>query len=144
MGRQLLTEEPVFRRVIQRCDELIQEWGGWSLRRELTAEESASRLHETAIAQPAIFAIQVALAELWQSWGIVPDAVVGHSVGEVAAGYLSGVLTFEDAVTHHLPSRPLYGLRPWPGEDARGVAQRRRRPRDDRALWRARCLGGDQ
>jgi amino acid adenylation domain-containing protein/non-ribosomal peptide synthase protein (TIGR01720 family) len=98
MGRQLLTQEPVFRAVIEECDELVRNLGGWSLWKELTADESASRLQETRIAQPAIFAIQAALAKLWQSWGVVPDAVVGHSVGEVAAGYLAGVFTLEEAV----------------------------------------------
>src|SRR5581483_12208808 len=69
-----------------------------SLLAELTASEAASRLHETEIAQPAIFALQVALAALWRSWGIVPDAVVGHSVGEIAAAQVAGALTLEDAV----------------------------------------------
>jgi len=100
MGRQLLEEEPIFRDVINRCDELIAALGSsWSLCRELSAEESVSRLGETAIAQPAIFAIQVALAALWRSWGVTPDAVVGHSVGEVAAACVAGALAFEDAVT---------------------------------------------
>lgn len=98
MGRQLLTQEPVFRAVIERCDNLVQRLGGWSLWHELTAEEAESRLHETAIAQPAIFALQVGLAALWQSWGIVPDAVIGHSVGEVAAAHIAGVLSLSDAV----------------------------------------------
>jgi amino acid adenylation domain-containing protein/non-ribosomal peptide synthase protein (TIGR01720 family) len=98
MGRQLLTQEPVFRRVIEACDALVRKLGNWSLLAELTAEESVSRLQETAIAQPAIFAVQAGLAELWRSWGILPDAVVGHSVGEVAAGYIAGVLSLEDAV----------------------------------------------
>ncbi len=99
MGRQLLEEEPVFRDVIDRCDELIAKLGSsWSLFRELSADESESRIGETAIAQPAIFAIQAALAALWQSWGITPDAVVGHSVGEVAAAYVAGALDLEDAV----------------------------------------------
>ena len=65
---------------------------------ELAADESQSRLDETEFAQPAIFALQVALAALWRSWGIVPDAVVGHSVGEVAAAHVSGALSLEDAV----------------------------------------------
>ena len=52
----------------------------------------------TAISQPCIFALQVALAELWASWGVRPEALVGHSVGEVAAAYLAGVFTLDDAV----------------------------------------------
>src|SRR5262249_41895452 len=99
MGRQLLADEPVFRDVLHRCDALIAGLGsGWSLLRELTADEPDSRLNETAIAQPAIFAVQAGLAGLWRSWGVEPDALVGHSVGEVAAAYAAGVLSLEDAV----------------------------------------------
>jgi len=98
MGRQLLEEDPVFRQVIEACHDLIEAHASWSLLDELTARESRSRLHETALAQPAIFALQVALARRWQSWGIEPDAVVGHSVGEVAAAHIAGALDLEDAV----------------------------------------------
>jgi acyl transferase domain-containing protein/SAM-dependent methyltransferase/acyl carrier protein len=99
MGRQLLSQEPIFRDMIHRCDELIRGCGAsWSLVQELSAEESQSRLQETAIAQPAIFAIQVALAAVWKAWGIQPDVVIGHSVGEVAAAHIAGVLSLEDAV----------------------------------------------
>ncbi len=98
MGRQLLAQEPVFRATIERVDRLLKEVVGWSVLEELSADESHARLEETAIAQPAIFAVQVALVELWRSWGIRPTAVVGHSVGEVAAAYTAGALTLEDAV----------------------------------------------
>jgi acyl transferase domain-containing protein/NADPH:quinone reductase-like Zn-dependent oxidoreductase/SAM-dependent methyltransferase/acyl carrier protein len=97
MARQLLHQEPVFRQSIEECDRILRLEGGWSLLEELHAVESASRLQVTAIAQPAIFSIQVALAALWKSWGIEPDAVVGHSVGEVAAAYVSGVMDLETA-----------------------------------------------
>ncbi len=98
MGRQLLSQEPIFRDMVRRCDQLLATLAPWSLYEELMADEDHSRLHETAIAQPAIFVIQVALAALWESWGVRPDAVVGHSVGEVAAAYVAGILTLEDAV----------------------------------------------
>jgi acyl transferase domain-containing protein/thioesterase domain-containing protein/acyl carrier protein len=97
MGRELLKDEPLFRQKIEECDHLFRELGGWSLMDELARDESSSRLEETAIAQPAIFALQVALAALWQAWGIRPGAVVGHSVGEVAAAHLAGVLSLPEA-----------------------------------------------
>src|SRR5262249_55003945 len=70
----------------------------WSLLEELTADEARSRVQETAIAQPAIFALQVALTALWQSWGVTFDAVVGHSMGEMAAAHVAGALRLEEAV----------------------------------------------
>ena len=98
MGRQLLYEERVFRAAIERCDAIVRRLGDWSLLDELTADESRSRMDATAISQPCIFALQVALAELWASWGVRPEALVGHSVGEVAAAYLAGVFGLDDAV----------------------------------------------
>ena len=98
MGRQLLEQEPVFLEALKECDALLAHHASWSLLNELTAAENVSRLHETAIAQPAIFALQVGLTALWKSWGVEPDAVIGHSVGEVAAAHTAGILSLEDAV----------------------------------------------
>jgi len=99
MGRRLLEQEAVFREVIERCDRAMRPYGDWSLLAELTAIDAAqSRLNEVDIIQPALFAIEIALAALWRSWGIEPQAVVGHSLGEVAAAYVAGVLSLEDAV----------------------------------------------
>lgn len=98
MGRQLLEEEAVFREIIEQCDALLQQHVEWSLLEELTADEEHSRINETQIAQPAIFSLQTGLAALWGSWGIKPDAILGHSVGEVAAAHVAGALTLEDAI----------------------------------------------
>ncbi|WP_369217611.1 acyltransferase domain-containing protein, partial [Streptomyces flavofungini] len=98
MARQLLNTEETFRAVVERCDRELAKYTGWSLLDELLAPEETSRMAETEVAQPANFAVQLGLAALWRSWGIEPDAVVGHSTGEVAAQYLAGVLSFEDAV----------------------------------------------
>jgi acyl transferase domain-containing protein/acyl carrier protein len=95
MGRQLLAGEPVFRRVMEQCDEIARPWLGTSFL-ERMREEGA--LDHTEIAQPALFALQAGLAALWRSWGIVPDAVVGHSVGEIAAAWTAGALSLEDGV----------------------------------------------
>ncbi len=98
MGRTLLHREPVFREVIERCALALRPHTDWSLIAELAAiDDSQSRLNEVDVIQPALFAVQVALAALWRSWGIEPDAVVGHSMGEVAAAYVAGALSLEDA-----------------------------------------------
>ncbi|HEX8847781.1 MAG TPA: type I polyketide synthase [Pyrinomonadaceae bacterium] len=98
MGRRLLREEAVFRALIERCDELMRSHADWSLLDEINADEMRSRLDEIDVAQPVIFAIQVSLAALWRSWGIEPDAVVGQSMGEIAAAHVAGALSLEDAV----------------------------------------------
>jgi acyl transferase domain-containing protein/aryl carrier-like protein len=98
MARDLLENEPVFRASIERCDLEFRKHADWSLMEALRATEEESRISETEVGGPTNFAIQVALAELWRSWGIQPDAVVGHSVGEVASYYLAGALSLEDAI----------------------------------------------
>ncbi|ULH14296.1 acyltransferase domain-containing protein (plasmid) [Deinococcus sp. KNUC1210] len=98
MGRELYAQEPVFRAALDEIDALLTPYTGWSLLAELNAPEDASRIDETFIAQPALFAVQVALARLWASWGIVPDVIVGHSLGEAAAAHVAGALSLPDAV----------------------------------------------
>jgi acyl transferase domain-containing protein/NADPH:quinone reductase-like Zn-dependent oxidoreductase/surfactin synthase thioesterase subunit/NADP-dependent 3-hydroxy acid dehydrogenase YdfG len=99
MGRQLFETEQVFRDTITKLDKMLSvHTGGWSLMKELSRDGASSRISETRIAQPAIFAIQIGLYEMWKQLGITPGAVVGHSIGEVAAGYVSGALTLEQAV----------------------------------------------
>ncbi|MBL9130229.1 MAG: SDR family NAD(P)-dependent oxidoreductase, partial [Verrucomicrobiaceae bacterium] len=97
MGRDLMKSNAVFRAKIEECDKLFREFGDWSLVQELSRNEKTSRMDNTAIAQPAIFAIQVALAAVWETMGVKPAAVVGHSVGEVAAAHIAGVFTLRDA-----------------------------------------------
>ncbi|WP_328930061.1 SDR family NAD(P)-dependent oxidoreductase [Streptomyces sp. NBC_00190] len=98
MGCELLAGEAVFRDVLERCDQWLAEHAGWSLIDELEAAEESSRINETEITQPALLAVQVGLAELWRSWGVVPATVVGHSAGEIAAAHCAGVLSLEDAM----------------------------------------------
>ncbi|HEY2140056.1 MAG TPA: type I polyketide synthase, partial [Chthoniobacterales bacterium] len=97
MGRELMQHEPVFRKAMERCDAALRPWANFSLLEELGRTEEASRLQRTGIGQPAIFAMQVALAALWKSWGVEPSAVVGHSVGEIAAACVAGIFTVEEA-----------------------------------------------
>lgn len=98
MGREMYAKEPIFKNVIDKCDEIFKGIAGWSLLEEMMKLEAESKMNETRIAQPANFFIQAALFEVWKAWGITPDAVVGHSVGEVPAAYTSGALTLEEGV----------------------------------------------
>ncbi len=95
MARKLLRDEPLFAAAIERCEAAMAPFVSWSLRQKLSAEPL--QLDESDVIQPMLFAIQVALAALWQSWGIAPAAVVGHSMGEVAAAHVAGALSLEDA-----------------------------------------------
>ncbi|MGF1468859.1 MAG: SDR family NAD(P)-dependent oxidoreductase [Sandaracinaceae bacterium] len=98
MGRELIAAEPVFAAAIDEVDARFAALAGWSLKDALLADEASSRMARTEVAQPTNFAIQYALTRLWAAWGIQPDAVVGHSVGEVGAAFASGALDLEDAV----------------------------------------------
>ena len=98
MGRSLFEREPVYRETIERCAALLESLADWSLVEELARDEAHSRLDQTEIAQPALFALQMGLAALWRSWGIEPAAVAGHSLGEIAAACVGGALTLEQAV----------------------------------------------
>lgn len=98
MCRGLLDVFPTFTDSILRTDRELSRYTDWSLIDELRADEAHSRMADTDVAQPANFAIQIALAEQLAEFGITPDAVIGHSAGEVAAHHLAGLLTFEQAV----------------------------------------------
>lgn len=97
MGRGLLASSAVFRAALERCSEALREHVSWSLLDELTAEEHASRLGEIDVVQPVLWAIQVALAAEWRAWGVEPAAVVGHSMGEIAAAHVAGALTLAES-----------------------------------------------
>ena len=98
MGRAAYTRWAMFRESLEQTSERFAAFTGWSLVEELGRAEGESWLNSTDFAQPAIFAVQVALAALWRSWGIVPDVVVGHSLGEAAAAVVAGALSLEDGV----------------------------------------------
>ncbi|NUM52062.1 MAG: SDR family NAD(P)-dependent oxidoreductase [Candidatus Hydrogenedentes bacterium] len=99
MGRGLYEASPVFRRVMNECDEVLRPRLEVPLLKAIYPEEgSATPLDETAYTQPALFAIEYALAGLWKSWGITPSIVMGHSVGEYVAACVAGVFSFEDGL----------------------------------------------
>ncbi|MCE5269831.1 SDR family NAD(P)-dependent oxidoreductase [bacterium] len=105
MGLRLYETEPVFRRTFDRCADIFKGLTReWSLLEELrVADEAGSRLAQPKVVQPMIFSLQAGLDALWRSWGIAPDTVIGHSVGEVAAACSVGILSLEDGalVTYH-------------------------------------------
>lgn len=120
MGRDLYATQPTFRHVLAQCDEILRpllgesilavmfgaepESGGQPDRKaerpegNKGARSSQSKINETAYAQPALFALAYALAKLWQSWGVEPAAVMGHSVGEYVAACLAGAFSLEEGL----------------------------------------------
>lgn len=95
MGRALFQSEPVFREAFLACDAALQRWTDWSLIREL--ERVDADAWPIRVIQPSIFSVQVALSALWRSWGVAPQVVVGHSMGEVAAAHVAGILDLDTA-----------------------------------------------
>lgn len=102
MGRQLYETSPTFRNTLDRCTEILQSYLETPLLEVLypkNPESSAAKLlHETAYTQPALFALEYSLYQLWKSWGIEPDIVMGHSVGEYVAACVAGVFSLEDGL----------------------------------------------
>nr|CBD77732.1 polyketide synthase [Chondromyces crocatus] len=97
MGRRLLEREPSFREALDACDRVFEPYLGWSIVGALSGPITEERLSEVDVIQPLLCAIQIALAAQWRAHGVVPDAVVGHSMGEVAAAHVAGILSLEDA-----------------------------------------------
>jgi acyl transferase domain-containing protein len=103
MARELYQNEAAFREECDRCFALLQPHLGIDLRQMLyptreDVEKAAEQLKQTAIAQPALFVIEYALAKLWMSWGVQPQSMIGHSIGEYVAACLAGVFSLEDAL----------------------------------------------
>ncbi|MEA2601552.1 MAG: hypothetical protein QOF89_2544 [Acidobacteriota bacterium] len=107
MGRGLYDAEPAYRTEVDRCCDLLRPHLGLDLREllfppagdEAAAAAAAERLKQTAIAQPALFVVEYALATLWMQWGVRPQAMIGHSLGEYVAACLAGVFTLRDALS---------------------------------------------
>jgi acyl transferase domain-containing protein len=97
MARELYAAEPAFAAAIDSCGQLMDDALGIPLRQVLFDEGSGHDIHGTRLAQPALFAVGYALAQLLRTWGVVPAAVTGHSIGEIVAACVGGLLTLEDA-----------------------------------------------
>jgi acyl transferase domain-containing protein len=102
MGHGLYQSQPVFRAALDRCAELLRRHLDQPLLDVMFAEAGAEPahavLHQTAYTQPALFALEYALTELWRSWGVQPVAVIGHSLGEFVAATVAGVFSLEDGL----------------------------------------------
>ena len=99
MGRQLYETQPTFRAALEQCDQVLRPYLEHPLLSVLYPDaDSDSPLDDTRYTQPALFALEYALAKLWQSWGITPAAVMGHSVGEYVAACIAGVFSLEDGL----------------------------------------------
>lgn len=98
MGLDLMTGSEAFHEELTRIDEAVERHAGWSVLNALRAPEEFSPLERTEYLQPTLFAVNAALTVAWRSLGITPDAVTGHSLGEIGAAYSAGALTLDDAV----------------------------------------------
>lgn len=98
MAARLIKEDTIFLDALREVDTEIQEQSGWSVLEELARPRSLSRINQTKITQGCIFAVQAALHARLTEWGIKPDMIFGHSLGEIAAAYASGALSLGDAV----------------------------------------------
>lgn len=97
MARYLLLHNKTFRSAVEDFDSHFQPVAGWSIKEELLRDKDSSRIDDTTVTQPALFAIQSGLAAVWQDFGVIPDMVVGHSIGEAAAAYVAGGLSLSGA-----------------------------------------------
>ena len=118
MARELFAAEPVFAETVKRCADAVSEILPQPLLEVIfatdreTGGKAGETLKHTSFAQPALFAIEMGLARLWQSWGVEPDVVLGHSVGQYAAACVAGVFSLEDGVRLMAERGRLFGSLP--------------------------------
>ena len=95
MGKELYKKHPVFRATMDKCAKLLETYLEEPLLKVMWSSEA---LHQTAYTQPALFAIEYSLSKLFEEWGVLPDLLLGHSIGEYAAACVAGVFSLEDAL----------------------------------------------
>ncbi|MEV6020485.1 MULTISPECIES: SDR family NAD(P)-dependent oxidoreductase [unclassified Streptomyces] len=97
MGRELMDTSPVFAAELRACAKALEPWVSWPLIDTVCGGPRSADLEDIDVVQPVLFAVMVALAQVWRSLGVSPDVVIGHSQGEIAAAYVAGALTLDDA-----------------------------------------------
>ena len=122
MGRELYEQEPVFRAVLDRCEQEVKRLRGESLLEVMFEAGQGPELDHTRWTQPALYALEAGLAAMWGSVGVRPAVVLGHSVGEVAAAYAAGVLTLEEGMRLAARRGELMGSLPVDGPRAGSMA----------------------
>ena len=101
MSKSLIGQSPIFKAVLQECERVLAslpDKPAWSIIEELSKPGDVSNIYQSTYSQPLCTALQLGLVVLWKSWGLVPNAVLGHSSGEIAAAYAAGILSLRDAI----------------------------------------------
>ncbi|SCL59290.1 Acyl transferase domain-containing protein [Micromonospora eburnea] len=140
MGAELIRTSPVFARTIAECEAALAPYTDWSLSDVLNGEPGAPGYERIDVVQPALFAVMVGLAELWRSYGVRPAAVVGSSQGEVAAAYIAGALSLQDATRIIAERSKLFGAALVGNGAVASVAASRAQVAEALAEWQDRLV----
>lgn len=98
MMKDLYEKESIFKEIVDHCSEILKKYTKADIREIIFSSKDEGKINQTKITQPSIFVIEYALARLLKTWGITPDLMIGHSIGEIVASCLAGVFSLEDAL----------------------------------------------
>jgi len=101
MGRSLLASSKLFQTIIDQCDSIINSLSdrpNWRIHEQLLLPAESSLIHTPAVSQTVCTALQIGLVEIWKSWGVAPKFLIGHSSGEIAACYATGVYSIRNTI----------------------------------------------